>query len=84
MNFGFSHDTITRLFSILAACTSGSASVIEADGKGEIKSPGYPYDVPEHLSCRWLLEAPADQVYPQFSPVKKLHSLMEFCFSELN
>ena len=44
------------------ACTSGSASQIPVVDKGEIKSPGYPYDVPEHLSWRWLLEAADNQV----------------------
>ena len=44
------------------ACTSGFASQIPVVDKGEIKSPRYPYDVPEHLSCRWLLEAADNQV----------------------
>ncbi len=41
---------------------SGSASVLTAGDKAELTSPGYPYDVPEHLSCRWLLQAADDQV----------------------
>ena len=49
------------LFSI-QACTSGSASVISVNEKAELKSPGYPYVLSEHLSCRWLLEAPEGQV----------------------
>ena len=49
------------------ACTSGSASVLPAGDKAELKSPGYPYDVPEHLSCRWLLEAPEGQVTSTFN-----------------
>ena len=53
------------------ACTSGSTSQVMVDGRGGIQSPGYPYDVPEHLSCRWLLEGPADQVKAQFSPIQK-------------
>ena len=51
----------------LTACTSGSASVLQAGDKAELKSPGYPYDVPEHLSCRWLLEAPTGQVTSTFN-----------------
>ena len=45
------------------ACTSGSASIVDVGNKAELKPPGYPYDVPEHLSCRWLLEAPVGQVF---------------------
>ena len=47
----------------LSACTSGSASQIIVDDRGGLESPGYPYDVPEHLSCRWLFTAADDQVY---------------------
>ena len=49
-------------FTNLAACTSGSASVLSVGEQAELTSPGYPYDVPEHMSCRWLLEAPEGQV----------------------
>ena len=47
---------------LFVACTSGSASQVMVDGRGGIQSPGYPYDVPEHLSCRWLLKSTDDQV----------------------
>ena len=58
-----------RLFYFInhAACTSGSASVLPVGQQAELTSPGYPYDVPEHLSCRWLLEAPEGQVTPTFN-----------------
>ena len=44
------------------ACTSESAFVITVGEKAELKSPGYPYDVPVDISCRWLLEALDGQV----------------------
>ena len=50
---------------LFVACTSGSASQVVVDGRGGIQSPGYPYDVPEHLSCRWLLKSSDDQVSMQ-------------------
>ena len=36
--------------------------MIAVSEKAELKSPGYPYVLSEYLSCRWLLEAPVDQV----------------------
>ena len=27
------------------------------DGYGELSSPGYPYDIPEYTTCRWILRA---------------------------
>ena len=51
-----------KTFFSIQACTSGSASVIAVNEKAELKSPGYPYVLSEHLSCRWLLEASEGQV----------------------
>ena len=56
---------ITPKIMSFVACTSGSASQVMVEGRGGIQSPGYPYDVPEHLSCRWLLKSTDDKVSMQ-------------------
>ena len=34
---------------------------------GQIESPGYPYTLPPHLSCRWLIRAPEGMVSVLYS-----------------
>ena len=48
------------------ACLLEEGSVIqipdEGDQSGIIRSPGYPYIVPENTECRWTVQAPVGQV----------------------
>ena len=55
-------DGVIAWFFYFIACQSASAREVPVDGYGELISPGYPYDIPEQVSCRWLLRAPDDQV----------------------
>ena len=54
------------IYVCIAACLSDEGVVIEIlDGEDEagiLTSPGYPYIVPEHSECRWILNAPEGKV----------------------
>ena len=54
-----------------STCVSDEGVVIEIPDDGEregsIESPGYPYVVPEHSTCRWTIIAPDGNVGEQFN-----------------
>ncbi len=58
------------------ACQSGSALEVPVDGYGELSSPGFPYDIPEHINCRWLLRA-ADNMVRVTMRSERRHTILK-------
>ena len=54
-----------KLFPVTACLTDGGAEIqIPGNGDqfGTVRSPGFPYIVPEHSRCRWTIIAPSGKV----------------------
>ena len=51
------------LFYPIAACASGTARQIYMPyGSSSLQSPGYPYILPDYLSCNWIITTDPGQV----------------------